>query len=648
MSIFYPDNITSRTALPASGISSDSNLLLNVSYGGTEHSLTLAELKKTPNLVTVANVAALYALNYAIDNQLYMTLGYTNEGIGANLYRYDAGSSATPDYGFTLDGIGGNGSGTGTGRFIAIDRTVARPEHFGAIKHSTFATTIFANATGVVPSIGAGFDSTVPIQRCMDAAETNIVNVLFEPGLYFVTNTINLPTQYAWTATSSTLFPVMKITGYGAEIRSNFNGPIFSHTPTVGQENNTRVYYTLNIEGFHFWGPYDFEQAPLKTSSVGIYYYEGYSTHIQDCRFTRLYQGIRQIFVLNSAIDRCRFDECSNGIRCSESGGGYTAIRECRFYGEDPNGIAYWFYTGPGLLENCISEGFRVKYPIVVGSDSAGGGLVKVKQFHLESPALHVIRANLAQYCNFDLDGLTLSGKTGFINSSGTSEEARFSFRDIYDPIAYGPSVDLTTWSATSFAQYLRVQHSGVSYYANTACVAGDVPGVSPNWTSTGVYKACMHNSSLGRTSFTLTDSPTVLGETWFLNPSSWTDNTLPRHFRFDSPTANSSVWGWQQVVGKAHLTISGATPNVEAYDNFRTVNVSPTTITDFIDRASAFNAGPWREINLFINDVYTTIAHGASIQLSSGVNFYPSGNAMISFISHENVWYEKGRAKYS
>lgn len=136
MSIFYPDNTASRTVLPASGIN-DSALLLNVSYSGVERSLTLAELKKTPNLVTVANVAALYALNYAIDNQLYMTLGYTNEGIGANLYRYDAGSSATPDYGFTLDGIGGAGSGTGTGRFIAVDRTIADVACFGALDSQT-------------------------------------------------------------------------------------------------------------------------------------------------------------------------------------------------------------------------------------------------------------------------------------------------------------------------------------------------------------------------------------------------------------------------------------------------------------------------------------------------------------------------------
>lgn len=53
MSIFYPDNTSSRTVLPASGISSDSNLLLNVSYSG-ERSLSLAELKKTG--VNVVNV----------------------------------------------------------------------------------------------------------------------------------------------------------------------------------------------------------------------------------------------------------------------------------------------------------------------------------------------------------------------------------------------------------------------------------------------------------------------------------------------------------------------------------------------------------------------------------------------------------------
>lgn len=106
----------------------------------------------TAGIATVANVAALYALTSCEDNCYYMTRGYTTEGIGANTYRYEEASSATVDYGFVLDGIGGDGSGTGTGRFMAVDQTVADVAKFGALDSQTG-------------------DQSAAIQRAVDAIE---------------------------------------------------------------------------------------------------------------------------------------------------------------------------------------------------------------------------------------------------------------------------------------------------------------------------------------------------------------------------------------------------------------------------------------------------------------------------------------------
>ena len=99
-------------------------------YVANQGGADLASLRSTVNVVPT--VASLYALEYARDNEIYQTLGYHTEGTGDNLYRYDAGSSATPNYGFILDGPGGNGTGTGTGRFIAMNQTRAVVTQFGA------------------------------------------------------------------------------------------------------------------------------------------------------------------------------------------------------------------------------------------------------------------------------------------------------------------------------------------------------------------------------------------------------------------------------------------------------------------------------------------------------------------------------------
>lgn len=152
----------------ASGVSlAKSGTTLQVKLGDASAFTTL-EAKQL--LTSIANVAALYALTSAIDDNLYATLGYTTEGIGANIYRYDVGSSATPDYGFVLDGPGGNGTGTGTGRFIAVDQTVADSAKFGAVP---------------------GVDSTTAIQRAMNASHANSVPVLVPAGTYPISSTLS-------------------------------------------------------------------------------------------------------------------------------------------------------------------------------------------------------------------------------------------------------------------------------------------------------------------------------------------------------------------------------------------------------------------------------------------------------------------------
>jgi len=93
------------------------------------------------NIQTVDAVADLANVSL-VTNQQVKTLGYyaPSDG-GGNTYRYDAGSSASCDGGLVLDGIGGDNNealtnasytGTGVGRFIAIDQVSVKAEQFGA------------------------------------------------------------------------------------------------------------------------------------------------------------------------------------------------------------------------------------------------------------------------------------------------------------------------------------------------------------------------------------------------------------------------------------------------------------------------------------------------------------------------------------
>ncbi len=151
---------------------------------------------------------------------------------------------------------------------------------------------------------------------------------------------------------------------------------------------------------------------------------------------------------------------------------------------------------------------------------------MRVSSLWVECPSLAFFKVRLAADHTFDVDGFTCVQKGMFLDSTETVEHTEFSFRRYYAPQV---TIGLTAWSATSFAKYDRVNHSGSAWIANAACVAGDVPGVSANWTSEGDYAVCRHKSSLAKSAYSLTDSPSLQPKNWWLNAASWTDGVLPR-----------------------------------------------------------------------------------------------------------------------
>ena len=140
---------------------------------------------KNSDILTVQNVAALFSLKNLLDNQLVQTQGYTSEGVGANLYRYDAASSATIDGGFVLPGPGGtlsfsattfNGNAGTGGRFIAVDQTVADVTKFGAISDGD-----------------GGTENSNAFNRSLSVVQTYSCSVYIPPGEYYVNERLYMP-----------------------------------------------------------------------------------------------------------------------------------------------------------------------------------------------------------------------------------------------------------------------------------------------------------------------------------------------------------------------------------------------------------------------------------------------------------------------
>jgi hypothetical protein len=163
--------IAYMTEKTAAQITDPTAVFIETAFSGDAtqpYKVSVDSLLNKADVTTVANVAALFARTDAIDNQLFQTLGYSTEGIGANPYRYDAGSAATIDGGFVLPGIGGTLSFSGTtfngeegdGRFIAVDQTKANVMVFG--------------------SVGDGIaDDTNAIQRALATGKTVYVPSVF-------------------------------------------------------------------------------------------------------------------------------------------------------------------------------------------------------------------------------------------------------------------------------------------------------------------------------------------------------------------------------------------------------------------------------------------------------------------------------------
>lgn len=538
---------------------------------------------KNSDILSVPNVASLFTLKNLVDNQLVQTQGYSVEGVGGNLYRYDAGSASSVDYGHILDGIGGNGTGTGTGRFIAVDQSSFKVSHFGCVDTP-------------------GVDNATNFQRCIDAAEAEVVASGGSWGTW-----IDLDLKYMRCNSGVTIEQnTIKLRGHGT----------YSTSLAYGGTTGTFITFTKGATGMVHVGISDVSITCTDTSNTktAIKFDGCQESHIRDVIITN-WSGVDSVGIQISGhqtIDVKRVNIYATvPIRISESPiAGGVDFDHCHF------SDMYLVRSGaaPSTLADAlflIDATVYVSNMTIDGYNAFVGGKEGV---YFQISGSPVATSHGISISNIRAEQHTASG--GFaVNIAGDASHYIH---------------DVTLNNIRSATGVLRARYyyvASCSQITSTASGALDVDVVG-NLILDGYYLS--HATAMTMGSMKMVSGSTInSGLGGYLNfaRSTWT-----------YPNAVTAK-GLYTVLQDGIYTDTDTTPSVK-YTNMLVCNNSgPTSITDFDDAVD-------NQVIVVKCNANTTIVHNASlIQLAGGANFVGSGT--ITLYSYAGVWYESSRSNY-
>lgn len=348
-------------------------------------------------------------------------------------------------------------------------------------------------------AVGDGInDDTSAIQDTFDYISANptlTYKIVFPPGQYLITSSIQLPGQLI----GATESPRIEVEGYGAILLTTAAITIFERLPVDQTEalddfisNWIGVFTGLTFQG------------NSTTNQIGVDVGATYSWVFENCTFRALDTGLILKFCLQGSIKQCRFQSCKTEsivLLFGESWGGTdfnsasncVAIDNTRVFGA--NGAASHIRAegANGLVvRNFISEGFNPEYNIIVDSrgsttvtfcdlenlhiESDGGIYTQNTMLKLRAGGVFTIKNLYAQYPNLLFD------------SSDTAGSATI----IFDRIAYTgslPAVAFNTGNPSAILGYnLLFQNmaDGDFFKTKLANPASWVDGVVP--TEIGLY----------------------------------------------------------------------------------------------------------------------------------------------------------------
>lgn len=537
---------------------------------------------KNSDILSVQNVAALFALKNIQDNQLVQTQGYSVEGVGENLYRYDASSASTVNYGHILDGIGGDGSGTGTGRFIAVDQSSFKVSHFGCVDTP-------------------GVDNSTAFQRCIDAAEAEVVASGGSWGAW-----IDVDLKYMLFNTGVTIEQnSIKLVGHGT----------YSTALAYGGTTGTAIHFTKGATGMTQVGISDLSLICTSTSST--------KTAI---KFT----GCQESFIRDILITSCVGGD-SVGIQIS--GHQTVVISDVHIIATVPIRVSTSPIAGVDFDHCHFSNLYLVR------SGSAPSTL---------ADALLLIDADV-YVSNFTLDGYNafVGGKEGVYHQVSGSPKATshgivlkniraeqqttsggFALNIAGDSSHY--IHDVTLENVRSATGVVRSRYYYVASFRQLTSIASGAIDVDivGNLIMDGYYVS--HASGLSMGSMKMVSGSTInsgLGGYANFARSTWT-----------YPNAVTAK-GFYVAMQDGLYSDGDTTPSVKWCNFLVCNNTGATSITDFDDAAD-------NQVIVVKCNANTTIVHNASlIQLEGGANF--TGSGTITLYSYAGVWYESSRVSY-
>lgn len=371
------------------------------------------------NIETVATVNDLFAIVTPADGQLYQTREYTSGGgVGDNIYRYVADPTGLPaiDGGFVLPGIGGTlafigttfSGSSGTGRFVALDQSVADVTKFGALGN------------------GAA-DDTSAVQRSLNSGQYR--EVYLPRGTYGISSSLEVKTATrvrgdGWHEQGS----VIKMISEPASVPT-FTGST-SYTPTL--DYSPILYNKSGIQWFSI------ECIYLDGSNLDVYglrLQENFYGHVKQVRISNCNQ-YSYINVRGQAIvhDNCAFYDDSKGVLMFDTTS--CAFNQCGFEGLSGAyacEIRSPVSTKSGVtFEACWFEGGALGNPTTAHVGAAGRGCSITSSYFSSSTACNAIKG-LGTADALTFDGISNANAIGCqggrftgINATGSSVTIAF------------------------------------------------------------------------------------------------------------------------------------------------------------------------------------------------------------------------------
>lgn len=403
-----PVKISEMNERTATQLTTPANAFVEVAISGDtsqSYKMSLDTISKKAGLTTVANVAALFARTDALDNQLFQTLGYTTEGIGEKLYRYDAGSEATIDGGFVQPGIGGTLAFTGTtfngeegdGRFIAVDQTKANVMVFG--------------------SVGDGItDDTNAIQRALATGKT----VYVPSGTYLTSSTMQMAANYQRIYGDGRLSRIVTSISNGSPCL-DLNGKIVTSVQDLSVWGATQTSPYQNAIGIEWGGAQHWTVVNVEVRFCATLFKMDDAFIGTGVSMVGKYGGIGcTALELNNVDMSLHLENCSQPLILLNSQG--TRID---FMHESPTGI-----TTSSTINGCHGINFSSVYteytsgvtvPEFVIGNTANCSAIKMQGL---TSAFPVTSGNVPYIDAYDVDGLTVTGR---INAQAGRQTVRTS-----------------------------------------------------------------------------------------------------------------------------------------------------------------------------------------------------------------------------